>query len=49
MQFPGEKFEYRGWVLKKYENKGQRLVDIEMDFRREGITLGQAWATFVVP
>lgn len=46
MQFPGDVLDYRGWVTRKYEQDGERKVDIEMDFRREGAALGQAWATF---
>ena len=49
MQFPGDVIDYRGWVVSKYEADGRRLVDIELDFSREGTVLGQGWATFVVP
>jgi acyl dehydratase len=47
MQFPGDEISYRGWVVRSYEEGGERRVDIEMDFRRRDAVLGRAWASFV--
>ena len=49
MQFPGDVLDYNGWVARKYERDGECLVDIELDFRRDGTQLGMAWATFAMP
>ena len=47
MQFPGDEISYRGWVVRSYEEAGERRVDIELDFRRSDAVLGRAWASFV--
>jgi len=47
MQFPGDEISYRGWVVRSYEEAGERRVDIELDFRRSDALLGRAWASFV--
>jgi len=41
--------EYRGWVTRKYQRDGQRMIDIGLDFRRDGQVLGNGWASFVAP
>ena len=48
MQFPGDVISYNGWVVRVFEDGGERKVDIELDFRRGDSVLGRAWATFVV-
>jgi acyl dehydratase len=48
MQFPGDVLTYRGWVVRKYEQDDNRMVDIELDFQRDGTVLGSAWATFAL-
>jgi acyl dehydratase len=48
MQFPGDVLTYRGWVVRKYEQGDNRMVDIELDFQRDGTVLGSAWATFAL-
>jgi acyl dehydratase len=48
MQFPGDVLAYRGWVVRKYEQDNNRMVDIELDFQRDGTLLGNAWATFTL-
>jgi hypothetical protein len=35
-------------VVRKYEQDGNRVVDIELDFQRDGTVLGSAWATFAL-
>lgn len=47
MQFPGDVIDYRGWVTRKYEENGERRIDLELEFTRDGSVLGQGWATFV--
>lgn len=46
MQFPGDVLSYKGWVVALREDQGQRLVDVEMDIRREDVVIGRGWATF---
>jgi len=35
-------------VVRKYQQDGSRMVDIELDFQRDGTLLGSAWATFTL-
>jgi acyl dehydratase len=49
MQFPGDVISYTGWVVRLFEEAGERKVDVKLDFRRGDRVLGRAWATFVAP
>jgi len=48
--WPGDVLTYSGVVVDKREEKGRRLVDVEMAVTRQtGGTHLKGWATFVVP
>ena len=48
--WPGDVLTYSGAVVDKREEKGRRLVDVEMTVTRQtGGTHLKGWATFVVP
>jgi acyl dehydratase len=48
--WPGDVLRFEGHVQRKYEQGGERRVDVEMVCTREGGGVAvQGWATFVVP
>jgi acyl dehydratase len=48
--FPGDVLRFAGKVVRKYEQAGERRVDLEMVCTRQGGGVAvQGWATFVVP
>jgi acyl dehydratase len=49
--WPGDVLECGGRVARKYEENGERRVDLELVCRRrqDGRTIVEGWMTFVVP
>jgi acyl dehydratase len=48
--WPGDQLTYRGVVIGKREEDGERLVDLELSVTRQtGGTHLRGWATFTVP
>lgn len=48
--WPGDVLTFTGKVVKKYEEAGERKVDLELECTRKGGGVAvQGWATFVVP
>ena len=49
--WPGDVLECGGTITRKYEENGERCVDLELVCRRQGDrqTVVEGWMTFVVP
>ena len=49
--WPGDVLECGGRIARKYEERGERCVDLELVCRRrgDGQTVVEGWMTFVVP
>jgi acyl dehydratase len=48
--WPGDVLTFHGKVVKKYEEAGEKKVDLELSCSREGGGVAvQGWMTFVVP
>jgi hypothetical protein len=47
--WPGDTLSFSGIVAKKYEEDGEKKVDLDLVCERDNEVVLQVWSTFVVP